>query len=53
MLFNPYQVEEAIDDVVPALALILVIMEVEEAVTEFSLKPMAEVAGILFDGLFD
>ena len=34
MLFKPFPVEQAIDDAVPALALILVIIAVEEAVAE-------------------
>ena len=53
MLFTPFQAEKAIEDAVPGLVLILVLMAVEEAVTGLNFKPMAEVADILMGSLFD
>ena len=53
MLFTPFQAEKAIEDAVPGLVLILVLMAVEEAVIELNFKPMAEVADILIGSLFD
>jgi hypothetical protein len=51
MHLNPYK--QWVDDIMPAMAIVLVAAALADAVTELDFKPLGECVGILLESIFD
>ena len=50
MHLNPYK--QWVDDIMPGLAIVVVVAAVADAITELDFKPLGECAGILLESIF-
>ena len=53
MLFNPYRLRQDLDEAIPFLVVIAVVVAVEEAVTELDFKPLANLACGFLESIFE
>ena len=53
MLFNPYQLQRDLDDATPVLVLLAAAVALDEALTERTLQPLADLAQCLLKGIFE